>query len=157
MPKAQILKKGKKKNGTSPRPKIELPSLFSAFTIISTSGQVHSRGTKQEQIPLLCPYKQNPHKYLTNTQISWQSGMFAHLLCQQKVYLSIRKDSCICNKPIAFDTQLITSVSYYLLCMIAVLMKLFWCGNETGQDKQIRKLKGFWGHIEGQCVESHRT
>lgn len=30
-------------------------------------------------------------------------GMFAHLLCQQKVYHPIRKDSCICNKPKAFD------------------------------------------------------
>lgn len=39
--------------------------------------------------------------------------------------------------------QLIASVSYYLLSTIAVLMKLFWCGNETGQDKQMRKQKGF--------------
>lgn len=42
-----------------------------------------------------------------------------------------------------FTHQLITSASYYLLSMIAVLMKLFWCGNETGQDKQMRKQKGF--------------
>lgn len=29
-------------------------------------------------------------------------GMFAHLLCQQRVYHPSRKDSYICNKPIAF-------------------------------------------------------
>lgn len=50
--------------------------------------------------------------------------------------------------------QLITSVNYYLLCMIIVLMKLFWCGNETGQDKQIRKQKGF-RVIEDDNVLSH--
>lgn len=63
-------------------------------------------------------------------------GMFAHLLCQQKVYHPIRKDSYIGNKPIAFLTgQIITRVLYHLLCMITVLMKLFWCENQTGQDK----------------------
>lgn len=36
-------------------------------------------------------------------QIIWQFGMFVDLLCQQKVYFFIRKDSCICSKLIVFD------------------------------------------------------
>lgn len=120
-----------------------LLSLLLLLFIISTSGLVLFRSTAQEQIQPSCPHESNCHKHLTNMQIIWHSSKSAHLLTQQKVYPPISKDSCICNKPIAFDMKLITSVSYYLLCMIAVLMKLFWCGNETSQDKQIRKLKGF--------------
>ena len=107
-------------------------------------------------IPPFCLYKWNHHKHLTITQqIIWQLGIFADLLCQQKVYLPTRKDSCICNNQQPLTHQLITSVSYYLLCMISVLMKLLWCGSVTGQDKQIRKQKGF-RVTQNVSVLSHR-
>lgn len=139
-----FLRKEKEKKN-SLRPKTELPSLLSLLTVYQLAplascilGEHSNRS--HHSVPV--------SRMATNTSPS-QGRLLGNLACLHIYYVS-RKCIFPPGQTVAYainqqplTCQLITSVSHYLLCMIAVLMKLFWCGNETGQDKQIRKQKGF--------------
>lgn len=123
MPKAQIQKnrrKEKEKNLT--RACTQLPSL-PCFNSLAAPLRKGSRRRAQHLPPgdtLAAGYACTPTK-------SAQSASPLH------------EDGCVCNNSAAFDTSANHISQLNLLCTITVLMKLFWCGNETGQEEQTRK------------------
>lgn len=153
MPKAQIKKRRKKKKrkGKEPHqgPKLNY-LLFFCFNCFNNqhlasciSSAKHSNGSH---------YSACISGITTNTSPS-RRRLFGNLACLQIQYVSRkltyqtifppRRQCAYAKNQQPLTQQLIISVSYYLLSMITVLMKLFWCVNETGQDKQMRKQKGF--------------